>query len=178
MCLLTPRPVLDLVSSHDPVQNQVTGSSETASGGAAWGRGAGGRTALPAPSPRTPPGQELGLSLLTVSWVCPDASAPERCPLCHRDVSQVCPGGRQPGDSDGDAELRGADAAHPGRVWGRCSGEGLTGLRTGMSACPVPRIPAGRAQATRPTFRQAASSRHALMWDKSVPSQLPPLCTR
>lgn len=91
-------------------------------------------------------GSEFCLFFLTVSWVCKDASAPERHPLCNWDIPQV----RQGGCSD--ADLHRAETAHPERIWGHFSGEVLMELWKFFSICHFSKIQARWAYVIPPHF--------------------------
>ena len=83
---------------------------------------------------------ESGLCLFfpTVSWVCKDASAPERHPLCNWNIPQV----RQGGWWRSDADLHRAETAHPERIWGHFAGKVLMELWKFFSTCHFSKIQA------------------------------------
>lgn len=111
---------------------------------------------------------QLCLSFLRVSWVCQDALAPERCPLCNRDIPQVCQGRRWWGDVD----LQRAGKAHPGRVWGHSSGMVLAELYKSFST-----IQAGRALVIpacfTPGYQLSALTAFEQLFSFSAPYSVP-----
>lgn len=124
-----------------------------------------------------PEGPKLGnvlcLFFVIASWLWKDASAPERCALCHRDLPQVCQGEWWWGSSD----LQRVETAYPGRVWGKSSGEALAELWKFFSTCPFSRLQSRWTQVIPPCFTSGYQvSARADFWTTFVQSQLPTLC--